>query len=297
MSTELIIGFIILSVFVCLTFALRLAHQFLFREREFTLSSNENTSAGIETAGYYFGIIIILGAALSSVSVQEKAITTLINNGTITYLSFAATTALFGVVGLSLHVFFGRLATSTLLNIAIRPAIESNTLSIGLVSAASYVSSAFVITGSISGFYQVESLLPTLIFLCIGIATLWILTYLFRFMTRYNDSVEICNGNTAAALSYSGIMIAISIIIRHAIEGEFVDYTTSLILYAKSLGIILFVYPIRQLIVQVILLRTPFYFYGGVLDEEIEQNQNISAGIIEASTYIASALLALSIGY
>jgi hypothetical protein len=54
---------------------------------------------------------------------------------------------------------------------------------------------------------------------------------------------------------------------------------------------VLALYPVRQIIVQMLLLGASFCFRGGRLDKEIAEDQNTGAGLLEAVGYLATALI------
>jgi hypothetical protein len=54
---------------------------------------------------------------------------------------------------------------------------------------------------------------------------------------------------------------------------------------------VLALYPVRQIIVQMLLLGGGFSFRNGRLDREIAQDQNVGAGLLEAIGYLATALV------
>jgi hypothetical protein len=50
-------------------------------------------------------------------------------------------------------------------------------------------------------------------------------------------------------------------------------------------------YPVRQVIVQMLFLGGGLSFRNGRLDREIAQDQNVGAGLLEAVGYLAAALV------
>ncbi len=93
----------------------------------------------------------------------------------------------------------------------------------------------------------------------------------------------------AAALSYAGVSIAIAVIIARALEGDFVSWGESLKGYGGVLLFLLALYPVRQVLVQVVLLGAPFTFRGGRLDTGVAAERNEGMGALEAVTYLATA--------
>ena len=98
------------------------------------------------------------------------------------------------------------------------------------------------------------------------------------------------------AMGDSGVTVALSLIIGHAVEGTFVDWATSLRGYALALLFALALYPVRQLFVQTLLLGARFSFRGGRLDQGIAAERNLGMGVLEAISYLAAAFLVTRLG-
>jgi uncharacterized membrane protein YjfL (UPF0719 family) len=250
------------------------------------IGGDHNAALGFEYAGYFLGVLLITGSVLGGI--PEAGITA----GNWSYALRAGGYGVFGIIALAV---FGRLGFRFLIRSDIAAGVRANNPAAGLVAAGGQISTALVIGGALSGESTGGDFSVAGIFLAIGLVALWGITYVYRFITRYDDSTEITNGNAAAALSYAGMMVAIGIIVGHAVNGDFTDYPTSLRLCGRALLAVLILYPVRQFIVQGILLGSGFRLYGGRLDDEISRDGNTGAGAVEAAAYIAAALLALQV--
>ena len=129
----------------------------------------------------------------------------------------------------------------------------------------------------------------SLTFFVIGQVTLLLFITLFRALTTYDDAEQIEGENLAAALSYAGVSIAIGVIIARALEGDFTSWSESLRGYGGVLLFLLMLYPVRQILVQVVLLGAPFTFRGGRLDTGVAAERNEGMGALEAVSYLATA--------
>jgi uncharacterized membrane protein YjfL (UPF0719 family) len=178
--------------------------------------------------------------------------------------------------------------------------VQKGNVAVGIVAAARFIATSMVIAAAISGentstsavaMSEGSAALASFVFFLVGQLTLIVVTWLFRFLTAYDDAKELASGNIAAALSYSGLMIGMGIAIHKGIKGEFIGYVAGLLSYAKSMSVVIAFYPIRQFLVQGLLIGGSFALYGGTLDQEISRDRNIAAGTIEAMAYIGTALL------
>ena len=130
----------------------------------------------------------------------------------------------------------------------------------------------------------------TLTVFVLGQITLVLFITLFRALTTYDDAEQIQGENLAAALSYAGVSVAIAVIVGRALEGDFTGWDESLRGYGGVLLFLLALYPVRQILVQVVLLGAPFTFRGGRLDAGVAAERNEGLGALEAVTYLATAL-------
>lgn len=133
------------------------------------------------------------------------------------------------------------------------------------------------------------------VFFAVGETSLVALSLLFRALTTYADDEEIAGENVAAAVSYSGIVIALSLIVGHATDGAFVGWVPALRAFGVFLAWALLLYPVRQLIVGRWLLGFAFVWRGGQLDRAVARDRNLAVSLAEAVGYLAAAFVAVGI--
>ena len=298
MSVELSLILIVVFALVIFAVCLRFLQEWRWGVGVMNMIvGKNNAAAGIEYAGFFLGVWIITSSVLDGVSLHPGRVQEMIESGTLSLMSYAVQIICYGIGSILLLGAAGWGVPRLLLQSNLHETVRANNIAAGIVIASGYVSTALVIAGVLSPEGQGGDLTASVVFFGAGMLALILCTYLFRFLTRYDDSREIRDDNGAAALSYGGMMVAIGMIIGHAVEGDFTDYRTSFLLFGKAVLIIVALYPLRQWLVQGILLGDGFRWYGGKLDDEISVGRNIGAGAVEAATYLAFAVLAIHLGY
>lgn len=195
----------------------------------------------------------------------------------------------FGVVGVVLIAVTGELGVRLLLSSRLPKEIERGNTAAGLAAGAHYVATGIITSHAMAG-NDVKTLGISVVFFVLGQITLHVFVSLFRALTTYDDAEQIAGENLAAALSYAGAAIAVAIIIARATEGEFTGWESSLKGYGGVLACVVALYPVRQVFVQMLLLRAPLKLRGGPLDQGIAVDRSEGIGALEAVTYIATAL-------
>jgi uncharacterized membrane protein YjfL (UPF0719 family) len=158
-----------------------------------------------------------------------------------------------------------------------------------LADASHHLALAFIVSRAVSG-TALAQLGPAIVFAAVGAMTWVLFLTCFRALTRYSDAEEIAGENAAAALSYAGGALALAIIIAHAIDGPFEGWGRSLLSYAGALASCVALYPVRQVVVHLLLGWRP-RLRGRELDRAIGQERRLDVAAVEAGTYIAAALL------
>ncbi len=266
----------------------RLVNQFIFKASMTEVISKEDKSAlGIALAGFLFGVVQITAEVLAGEGHQSLLVD-------------AGLVALWGLGGITLLTLLSLFGFKLFHGVDYTQEVQKGNVAVGIVAAARFIATSMVIAAAVSGenttgssasMTEGSAALASFVFFLVGQLTLIVVTWLFRFLTSYDDAKELASGNIAAALSYSGLMIGIGIAIHKGIKGEFIGYAAGLLSYAKSMSVVIAFYPIRQFLVQGLLIGGSFALYGGTLDQEISRDRNIAAGTIEAMAYIGTALL------
>lgn len=117
------------------------------------------------------------------------------------------------------------------------------------------------------------------------------LSLLFRALTDYADDQEILGENLAAAISYSGLLLALALVVGHAADGAFVGWAVALRGFAVFLSGALLFYPVRQIVVARVLLGLPLVWRGGALDRAIAREHDWVYACVEAAGYLTAAFL------
>ncbi len=197
--------------------------------------------------------------------------------------------AAFGIVGVLMIVVTGEMGVRLLLSSRLPKEIERGNTAAGLAAGAHFVATGIITSHAMAG-NDAKTLGISVVFFVIGQLTLHVFVSAFRALTTYDDAEQIAGENLAAALSYAGAAIAIAIIIARATEGDFTGWTSSLKGYAGVLAGGLALYPVRQVFVQMLLLRAPLKLRGGPIDEGIAVERSEGIAALEAVTYVATAL-------
>jgi uncharacterized membrane protein YjfL (UPF0719 family) len=268
------IGFVILAVIVLLAIARAVYRLILGQSMTETLIHADNKAAAVALGGFLLGVVNVIIPVLTGPSHSFWA-------------DVRATTA-YGVGGIVAMALSG-LIFEKAFGIDLRQQIAADNLAAGLVSASIHLASSQLVAGALTG--DGGSFAPTIVFWAAGVAAMIAISYLFRQLTMYNDYELIRDGNVAAALGCGGLIVAIGMMVGYAVSGTFVGYAESFRSFGLLLLAVLALYPVRQIIVQMLFLGGGFSFRHGRLDREIADDRNVGAGLLEAVGYLATALI------
>lgn len=239
---------------------------------------DRNAARGIVRAGFICGVAFVASSAIEGCVHGED------------WRGDLLWTVVFGGCAVLLLALVGSLGIRLLLRSRLPAEIERGNLAAGIAAGAHYAATGLIVARCLYG-DDVGDLGISVVFFVIAQLTLHLFVILFRSLTAYADDQEIMGENMAAALSYAGAMLAIAVIVGHAAEGDFIGWTQSLRAYGLALLFALVLYPVRQVLVQVLLLRQSFALRGGGLDRLVAQQHDVGAGAVEAVSYLAVAFL------
>jgi uncharacterized membrane protein YjfL (UPF0719 family) len=245
------------------------------------LINKDNPAFGVQVGGYLFGVILIITAVLSGPGHKDIMIDVM-------------WVLIYGIAGIILLAIIALWATRIILSAKCLESIRQGNIAAAIAMAGAFIGTGAVISATVTG-ESTGTWIPTVVFFVAGIIAFFVITYLYRLLTSYDDVKEILDKNVPAAMSYAGMMIAVGLIVGNAIKGNFISYEASFKDFGYALIVVVALYPVRQWIVQGLLLGGGFSLYGGRLDSEISKDRNINAGVIEATTYIATALLVIGV--
>jgi uncharacterized membrane protein YjfL (UPF0719 family) len=202
--------------------------------------------------------------------------------------------ALSAAVAILVWIAAGWLEGRLLFGRALRRHLARGNGAAAVATAANQLALALMISRAVSGAATPE--LPVaLVFVVIAIFTWGTFVGLFRMVTTYPDAQEIAGENHAAAVSYAGAAVALGVIIAHALDGPFLGWRASLHAYGAALMVALALYPVRQLVVEGLLLGCRPRWRGGELDRAVGQRHSVGVAAVEAAAYLATAWLVTSL--
>lgn len=271
------IGFVVLAVIVLLIIARVIYRVVLGQSLTETLIHHDNKAAAVALAGFMLGVINVIVPILSGPSHSFWGDV----RGMLAY-------GIGGILAMTVAgLIFEQYSRAT--GVPLREQVAAGNLAAGIVDGSIHFASSQIVAGALTG--DGGSFVPTAIFWAAGVVALIALTHIFRMLTAYDDAELIQRGNVAAALGCAGLVVAIGMMVGYAVSGTFTGYADSFRAFGLMLLAVSVLYPVRQIIVQMLLLGAGFSFRGGRLDKEIAEDQNVGAGLLEAIGYLATALI------
>ena len=275
MSVDQILpGFVHLAVVLVLLAAGRWVYDQLHRSFALRteLLEKDNLAAALAVAGYYLGLVIVLGGVVSgpaSFSLLDDVI------GLVIF-------GLLGIVLLNLsawindRVVFSKFAVE-------REIVEDRNVGVGILEGANYAAVGLITAGAMSG---EGGLASGLAFWIAGLAALIVAGILYDRITSYDLHDEIEKNNVAVAAAFAGVLVGFGNVIRLAGEGDFVSWNESLTGFAYYTVVGLVLLPFIRLFADKVLLPG-----ARLSDELVQERPNLGAGVIEGVTYLAASML------
>ncbi len=271
---QIVAGFVYLAVILVLLAVGKWVYDALHRRfvLRVELLEKDNLALAVTVAGYYLGLVIVLGGVVSgpaSVSLLDDVIGL----------------AIFGalaIVLLNLSAWVNdRLVFSRFDNE--REIVEDGNVGVGILEGANYVAVGLITAGALSGEGGMAS---ALVFWVTGLAALVVAGVLYDRITSYDLHDQIEGGNVAVAVAFAGVLVGFGNVIRLAGEGDFVSWNESLTEFGYYLVVGLVLLPLVRLFADKVLLPG-----ARLADELVQERPNLGAGVIEGVTYLAASML------
>jgi uncharacterized membrane protein YjfL (UPF0719 family) len=238
----------------------------------------QNLARTLLHVGDVLGVFLIAGSVVEG-SIQGRDLR---NN-----LSWVAA---FGAVAILVYGVTARLGVRVLLRGKLGAELARGNVAAGVAAAGHSIGTGIVVARAIRG-TDLRTLGVALVFFVVAQLTKHLLVVLFRTLTSYDDEDEIRGENLAAAISYAGATIAVSIVIGAAVHGDFQGWATSLRGFAIAAGWGVLLWPVRQIVVEGIFLNSVPSLRAGVLDRAIARDRDVGVAALEAIAYVATALV------
>ena len=236
------------------------------------LTEKDNPAAGISLSGFLFGCVL---AYTGSISLSGVSLSSHLND-----------LAKFSLLILILQVFAVTIAGKFIFTgFSLKKEIfEQRNVAVAVAQAAVSIATGSIIVGAFS--VSANGILLSILWFLIGQIFLLLIAGIYqKYITPYNDMVEIQAGNLAAAFALAGVIVAMGHTISHAIEGEFSSWTKDLP------GVLLYLLFSFAVLVLMRLFTDKIILPKVSINDEIAKDKNIGAGLIEGTVYILSAIL------
>ena len=242
---------------------------FVLREELF---ERDNVALSLAVVGYYLGLVLALGGVLSGPSL--------------------------GLVDDLIDIFFYGLLAIVLLHVSAwlndrvilrrfdnqKEIITDRNAGAGAIEGGNHVANGLIIAGAISGF---GDLVTALAFWGLGQVVLILAGLVYERVVPFDVHDQIERDNVAVGVAFSGVLIAIGHIVGVAVEGDFIGWRENLAQLAAYAAVGLVLLPLVRLLTDKLLLP------GVKLNDELvaQDEPNLGAGLIEAFSYVAAAML------
>ena len=236
------------------------------------LVEKDNLAVALAVAGYYLGLVIVLGGVVSgpaSFNVLDDVI------GLVIF-------GLLGIVLLNLSAWINDKVVFSKFDNE-KEIVEDRNAGMGAVEGGNYVAVGLITAGAMSG---EGGVLPGLVFWVLGLVALIVAGLLYDKITSYDLHEQIEKDNVAVGVAFAGVLVGFGNIIRLAGDGDFVSWNESLTEFGYYTVVGLILLPFVRIFADKVLLP------GASLSDELVQDRpNLGAGFIEAVSFLAASML------
>lgn len=237
------------------------------------LTQQDNFALAVSLSGYLLAVVIIFVGAL--IGPSQGLVKDLVNVGSYSLL---------GIVLLNIsRVINDKLILSKFDNV--KEIIEDRNAGVGAVQMGSYIASALIIAGAISG--QGGGFITAITFFFLGQGVLIIMAKIYNLITSYDLHEELEKDNVSAGIGFAGTLISIGVILLSSLSGNFVSWPENLKEFAIDGSIAFITLPIFRLFFDKVIIPK------SDLNHEIKNDQNCGAGLLELIITVGFSVILL----
>jgi uncharacterized membrane protein YjfL (UPF0719 family) len=242
------------------------------------LVEKDNLAFSIAHVGYFIGLILAIGSAI----IGET-------NGIWIDVADIFIYGILAIILLNLSIIINDKILLRKFSVH-KEIVEDQNEGTGVIEAASAIASGLIIFGAVTGDAEgtlLHQILSAVVFWLIGQFVLILTLKVYNTITPYSVLEHVEKDNVPVGIAFSGTLVAIGVLVKTAIGGDFISWTESLsnLGYYVIVGYLLL--PIVRYLTDKILLPG-----RSITDELINQEKpNVGAGLIEAFAYIGGAVL------
>ncbi len=250
------------------------------------LTNQDNSALGLSLTGYYIGVIVIFIGAMYDPA-DNVQVRNLMSSFFLLQLAEVLGYSVGGIVALNIaRVVVAKLVLHKF--DVKKEIIEDRNAGTGAVEFGSYVASAFVIAGAISGKspgpWWFGAVAAAALF-GLGQLVLVIYSKFYQLICSYDIHDEIERDNVPAGVAFGGNLVAIGLIQFKAVAGNFESWVSNLSKFAIwSLLGFLVLFLLRILVDR-------FFMPRSTLSHEIANDRNINAAYLEGAILIGMATI------
>jgi len=269
------LAYVVLALFVLLVAKVALGLMSPFKLDD-QLSAKDNPAFGVSLIGYYLAVVVVyLGAVHGDADSLEGA-------SFAANLAYDGAWALGGVVLLNLarilldRVVLRRFSTR-------KEIVEDRNAGVGAVELGTYLASALVVAGAISG--TGGGVHTALAFFGLGQVALIVFALIYQAITRYDFHDELEKDNVAAGVAYAGNLVAMGVLLMRGSGGDFVSWSENLTTFGYYAAAALVLLVVGHFAIDALFLP------GRTLHEEIAEDKNVNAGYLEGGLLVALSVV------
>lgn len=264
-------GAFIFLYFILLLFSKWLKELFSPYNIDEQLTQEDNVAVSLIMCGYYLAVTFIFIGSFYGPSY-----------GLQTDLVLVGQYSLIGIIVLNLSRFVNdKIILRKFCNI--HHIVNEHNVAVGSVQFGSYLATGLIAAGAVMG--EGGGVGTFIIFFLLGQLSLFLFAIIYEFFSAYNIHEELEKNNTSAGVGFGGTLIALGIIITNGVSGDFMNWQDNLTLVAL-MNISAFIFlPIIRVVMDKLVIP------GDQLSREIKEDQNLGAGLLEATVAISFALI------
>ncbi|RMH68652.1 MAG: DUF350 domain-containing protein [Gemmatimonadetes bacterium] len=235
------------------------------------LTQEDNKAIATAFVGYMFGLGIIFWGVLTSEAARDV------------YWDLLDT-AIWGGIGILL-LNIARVINEQIILYQfddVKELVEDRNVGTGAVACGAYIGAGLLVQGTIYGesMGYLQDIISVLIFFVLGEIFFVLYSVLYHRVVRFHLHDEIERDNVAAGVAFGMSFVAMGILLS-----GYMKFSYSLVGFALWFVLGTFLLLIFRYLIDKLILP------GSLLDEEIRQDQNWGAALLEGGTAIAIALL------